>query len=559
MAVEKKLSAEAIQSLLTLNLRDCYDRQVSDSSIELALNDDEKKFSRIGSALYQCFDGKLPLHIACLNNSEQKTIKILLDSDHKNQTVAKEINTINTLSWHVDLLDEDEKRNLKEILHKNKETKDSEFTDTDTCSDEENYQDDKGTVALHLAAKHGNKEVIDLLLDREKKHEKMYPQVKRTPNVRLRDLLGRCPLHIACESKKANPEVIQQLLDADSTKASIHVSDKKKYKPIHYTCDREDANEEILKLLIKAEARYFEYNHQKQQNLMAQTCNGRNRSPLYLAVQSGVKDEILLTLLQPKHFYLKGFDHTHLSILANRSVKNTQLQDLIIEKMTERCYFNLLFLDVYANALALWFFLQGSENILAQTPQRLDPYMLMFCLCVFIFRTTIQITSQPSQFIANVWNWCQVLYIILLACSVSSMINSISNFGADFNKNLFIVTCALLIIQFTFFLKATFLPFARFVGGLLTIFNTLVPFFIVSGLLLLAFTYGFRMSGENEENCPTMLQCYTWTLQSFFSGTDETSDMLDVLFGIIAIIVLLNVLIAIVSEGKWTYIVAVIV
>ena len=541
MAVERKLPAESIRCLLELNLRDQFNQEVSSGSIELGLNGDEQKYSRTRKALYHRFDDLLPLHIACLNNSSPQTIQILLDSDYKNRTV---FDKIDKSSWYIDLLDEDDRKSFN--VRKDNDDKGS------TVGNDQG--DKRGTVALHLAAVHSNKDVIDLLLHKEKLSKDSKHHL--TSSVQLQDKLGKSPLHIACESKNANPAVIQQLLDADNSNRTIHMKDKKEYKAIHYTCDRDDANHEILCLLLKAEESYLESfskeSRSKPVKRMTKTCDDRYRSPLYLAVQSEADDKILETLMQPKDFYLKGFDHRLVTVLANRSVKNTKLQDLIIEKMTERCYFNLLFLDVYANACALWFFLRGSEKMLTQTSRKVDPYMLMFCLCVFIFRTIIQIKSEPSHFVADPWNWCQVLYIVLLAKSVESMLENIGKTEMDFNRDLLIITCSLLIAQFTFFLKATFLPFARFVGGLLTIFNTLIPFFIVSALLLLAFTFGFRMSEGSDADCDTLLKCYFWTLQSFFSGSEETSGLLDVLFGIIAIVVLLNVLIAIVSEGEMT-------
>ena len=98
-------------------------------------------------------------------------------------------------------------------------------------------------------------------------------------------------------------------------------------------------------------------------------------------------------------------------------------------------------------------------------------------------------------------------------------------------------------------------------GGLTLIFRTLVPFFIVSGLLLLAFAYGFRVAHYShlkdcdDDECvsvctETLTQCYYWVLGGFFSGADSTeSATLDLLFGLTAIIVLLNVVIAIVSDA----------
>lgn len=66
------------------------------------------------------------------------------------------------------------------------------------------------------------------------------------------------------------------------------------------------------------------------------------------------------------------------------------------------------------------------------------------------------------------------------------------------------------------------------------IFSTLVPFFIVSSLLLLAFAYGFYIQDDIDE-CDNITNCYAWTLNGFFSGSEGTSDLLDVLFGVIAI------------------------
>lgn len=85
-------------------------------------------------------------------------------------------------------------------------------------------------------------------------------------------------------------------------------------------------------------------------------------------------------------------------------------------------------------------------------------------------------------------------------------------------------------------------------GGIIDIFYTLIPFFAVSLLLLLDFAYSFRMSGDRDK-CDTLTNCYLGVLQSFFAGADGTKDALDVLFGIVVIVVLLNVVIAIVEQA----------
>ena len=228
------------------------------------------------------------------------------------------------------------------------------------------------------------------------------------------------------------------------------------------------------------------------------------------------------------------------------AVKNRKIQDCIIEKLTERCYFNLLFIDVYTNAFALFFFILGSERMMNGEGTILEPTMIRICNAIFLFRHVIHIKSRTFQFFAGIWNWASLAAMVMLGLSARHMETEIGNDEPALKKELLIVTGALMVVQMTFFLRATFLPFARFVGGLITIFSTLVPFFIVASLMLLAFAYGFMIQ---DDICNQNLwECYTFTLQGFFSGFDDTDDILDVLFGFIAIIVLLNVVIAIVSD-----------
>ena len=78
-----------------------------------------------------------------------------------------------------------------------------------------------------------------------------------------------------------------------------------------------------------------------------------------------------------------------------------------------------------------------------------------------------------------------------------------------------------------------------------------MPFFIVGSLVLLAFTIAYRIS---DADCRTvgedsLGECYLSTIQMFFSGSDETESVLDIIFGVVAIVILLNVVIAIVGDA----------
>lgn len=67
-------------------------------------------------------------------------------------------------------------------------------------------------------------------------------------------------------------------------------------------------------------------------------------------------------------------------------------------------------------------------------------------------------------------------------------------------------------------------------------------------LVLLVFAFSYRMDG-GYPNCETLTTCYLTVLQAFFAGAEQTIGLLDILFGIVVIVVLLNVVIAIVEQG----------
>jgi len=78
----------------------------------------------------------------------------------------------------------------------------------------------------------------------------------------------------------------------------------------------------------------------------------------------------------------------------------------------------------------------------------------------------------------------------------------------------------------------------------------LIPFLIVLFFLLFAFVYAFYVSGRN--NCETVTVCYSFVFANFLnyaSEMDETVSLLRIIFGVGMVIVLLNVVIAIVSEA----------
>ena len=125
----------------------------------------------------------------------------------------------------------------------------------------------------------------------------------------------------------------------------------------------------------------------------------------------------------------------------------------------------------------------------------------------------------------------------------------------EFDIFVFWFTGLVLVLNIIFFFRLTFLPFARFVGGVEMILKKLLPFIIVSVLLLLAFVYGFWINKNDE--CDTFRDCIFWALGNFISNSIESRELddhpqgmvLEFFFMFAILIVLLNVVIAIVSDA----------
>jgi hypothetical protein len=81
----------------------------------------------------------------------------------------------------------------------------------------------------------------------------------------------------------------------------------------------------------------------------------------------------------------------------------------------------------------------------------------------------------------------------------------------------------------------------------------LIPFAIVSGVILLAFAFLFfvnRYGTDMDEEHDTLWDSFGYTFATFVRTPDSSSNWLDITFATASVIVLLNVVIAIVNQ-KW--------
>jgi ankyrin repeat protein len=400
MAIEQKLPTDVIKLLLGEDLKSSFHAH---DAIEVSYKD-AGRYNR-KDAITTPFNGMIPLQIACWNSSSLDTIKALLDADESNVTIDMEVGKESPILKNPDCLDDEDRESsrllqasysLSKSFSMSRDEEEPSLLVAKSASGRAPVEA-RCDLPLHLAAQHGSTSVMSLLLEKEK--EKTRNQGDED-NVMFQDHLGRTPLHIILRNS-IDPSIISALLDFDENGETTQITDDYGFMPIHYACERKDASEEIVKLLIEAEDRYiaFKTHNDKNHKVKRSThiCEDRKRSPLYLAVKAGAPESVIEKLLEPDQFYLKGFDNALVAGLSSMAVKNRLIQSHIIEKLSERCYFNLLFTDIYANACALALFLAASENLIAGEITVLKPLMIWACMVVFVLRELIQIKSQGSK------------------------------------------------------------------------------------------------------------------------------------------------------------------
>jgi len=492
--------------------------------------------------IYQSFDGKIPLHLACFNNSSSEIVQLLLEKDEHSTTINETVNEVfySTQSEKNNTLGLGSRK--KNVYRNKREFKGTNNGSIETC-------DTNCLVALHLAMRHGSKKVISLLLRKEtgKKDSDWFEPCM----LHKKDISGKTPLHIACQYN-IDPQIIYDLLDLDPTKISTQICDVHGFMPIHYACENKNTSAETINILLDAEEKYLEAEFKNSVHKRRSTHTGdteRNRTPLFLAAKSGIEGKAFERLLAPENFLLKDFDDPTLADLAEIVKNNRAVQVKVIERLSERIYFCFLILELYACLGALISFSVCSVSYINGHLIPHLPAFLICCTVVFMLRELLQILSTGTDYISDLWSWFEMTNIGLLL-TMSHYFREAPLHGnrpGEAVRNVLAITGFTVVFQLIIFLRTTILPFARFVGGLLIIMKKLIPFVVVAMLLIWAFIHAIWITGLEDE--PNLYLSFRETYKDVFDFSPENLNGFEVLFSVLVIIVLLNVLIAIVGEA----------
>ncbi len=385
------------------------------------------------------------------------------------------------------------------------------------------------------------------------------------------------------------PDIIDLLLVLDPNRIATRMKDRLGCTPLHLACNQRKVNKEIIKALLKtedpnnkAEDPASEKNDRNEADLNttkfpSESLDDLGRNPLSLAVKSSVSPDVLEVLLQPEHFDMNGFDDRAIEGLATRIKNNSNLQNLLNMTLASRMPFFIFYIQFVMYACAVTVALYGTDRRFLNEGDRQEWIIVVLgaISVLSIIREFVQMRSEKLNYIFDLQNVFELTNLVLL-------IMSINIFNQDTIENdpttqfVLLGSSCLLIINFIFFLRSAFLPFSRFTGGLIKISYTLVPFFAVSMLLLLMFTFIYRIlnnslgedntvnatatvnanslstaglmfvkrkKGQNDEGslasqCEDDFNtCFRAVLSAFFGGgTDGINDVADFFFGLIVVL-----------------------
>lgn len=461
---------------------------------------------------------------------------------------------------------------------------------------------EKGNIrALHVAMlSKGSSKIINLLLQEELNYHQKFMDDDvlghRRDIVTLRDSAGRTPLIIAC-LQGAEIDIIRKLLDIDELNQSITVKDSFGNTPLHYACSHKYANVEVVKLLLEVEDEFYSLscNDDEEEesddgvinlyhfDLTSQASkiptrntkvkNKQNMNPLRLAVKSGAPTEVLEILLEADKIDLSTFEENNIFDLSKRVTDSKPLQDCINHRLAERVPCAMLISSLILKSIMFTLVLVATDKYI--TDCTFNAWVVpTFAVYLFfeIFKELCELINNKARYFVKKLKIVDLTRVVVMIMTVNVVSRHLKQQDQVIENGqkpgwiYFLMLSGIFLgIDIILSLRSTFLPFAKFSGGLFVITKALVPFLVVSMIFIICFTFAYRVStmndkgkeieglglGEVQVACVDSFQsCLYAVLNSFFkAGSEDLTQVLDMLFGFIVILILLTIVIAIVSDA----------
>jgi len=406
-------------------------------------------------------------------------------------------------------------------------------------------QDENGALPLHLACKHKTScsfEVIEALIQAHPDPE----------SVEKQDNEGMLPLHHACENELPF-EVIEALIDLYPR--GLLRENKQGKTPFEWDCKQSDGDggghfKEFLNNLVRrppSSSRMIRVN-----NPQTESSGTGTRSKIEMAdILAHCKDYVPIKL-------------SKIGFLDEEILKAEGYIRWISDKLCSRYVVAVMVFELYCHIL--WIYTFVSASYLYETDQSLGwrpKALIAFASIALLFELgqmdKFLTTDEFMLYCLDPQNWLDLTTVIMVLVSAVKLRD-----GDAIGGRMLMATGCLQSLYLLSYLKKTFFPFYKFVSGVAKILLALMPFLVVSVVTLFTFSFMYFIQSHNDEflsmdesKNETSAMIGNTTLMSSFQivvenagFSSDTSSPLGFLSGIIIIIVLLNVVIAVVSE-EW--------
>jgi len=381
-------------------------------------------------------------------------------------------------------------------------------------------------------------------------------------DLRQKDSKGSTPFHLMCH-KNAPIGIVKTMLEKHPACAEIR--DHGGSFPLHLACDAPCSGPVIFAVF---EAYPSNANEQNESN---QTPFCGNQPVLEEFMQYIIECNESDNDGSPKRKCFKRLElcknHLPAEIFVKAMLehyKTPYCNGWLNMMSCKRKLIGKIMLEFYLHSALIVSFIQASRLYLTES----DPAsswavaILIIALGFLVLEILqlVQMKTEPSRYVFDFGNWVDCITIALAIASGIKLLTEepfVDNTAGDADIcQLLMVTAFFLGLFFASYLKKTFFPFSTFIGGLVHIIWVILPFMVVTLLNLGVFTFMYFIQSYHTEKHPS-LQKSSYAVYSSFvgGGLDGMKSSLDVIFGTLIIVVLLNVIIGIVGTA-WSDVVA---
>jgi ankyrin repeat protein len=478
--------------------------------------------------------GWLPLHHACANGASGVVLQILADAYPEGKTKQDSQNRT-PLHFYLTQKTDNSNSMANNIV----------FLANSGASE---LPDVGGMLPMHYACAYGvSPAVLQVLMD-------AYPD-----SLIAKENKGRTPMHLAMVNahRDASPGVINFLL-ANAGSELVNLRDHDGYLPLH-----------LLALGLKG----FKAEESEQRNNVSECLK------MYLAAEPTASADFL-TALQDLPDWLQDV-----------AVVSPHVRNILNKKIVQRAPTCILMLDGYFLILIIICFEFASTShidvLFGESGAETNLVALGFLFLgglYFLTREVVQIVSLWSLGSVSSWfydpnNWLDMTVITLVFYYAIIM----TSVGLEVSPEMFrsgvAFTKGVLWAAVIYFLKATLVDFAVFVGGVFYVLQRLAAFLMAVGVILLAFAQMFFIIYTDTDICGyypdpypdpdkqgksicdfphcefgrSLLKVYTMMMGEINGEaryeTQLVAQILYVAYAFLVVILLSNVLIAIVTDS----------